>query len=107
MVMEGKDLGMSEISVQAIADEIADDIWTLVDGIRAEAGVPMTRQDEVRILNIRRKLTRRLVLAIEHQGHAESAIPNEFSDPKEPMRGRQGRDRLRYSHRASTEGQHT
>ena len=105
--MVGKDLKMADSVTKAVADEIANDIWALVDGIRAEAGVPMTRQDELRILNIRRKLTRRLVLAIEHQGHAESAIPNEFSDPKEPMRGRQGGDRLRYSHRASTEGQHT
>ena len=79
---------MADIEIQAVADEIADDIWTLVDSIRAEAGVPMTRQDELRILNIRRKLTRRLVAITNHQGHRESATPEEFSNPKELLGAR-------------------
>ena len=102
MVMERSDNGM-----RAVADEIADDIWALVDSIRAEAGVPMTRQDEMRILAIRRKLTRRLVSVSDQRGQGESAPLEELSDPKNSLAGRQGGVLLRYSPRADTNSQHT
>ena len=93
--------------MRAVADEIADDIWALVDSIRAEAGVPMTRQDEMRILAIRRKLTRRLVSVTEHHGQGGSAPPNEIPSPQGPTAGRQDGARLRHSQRADSNSQHT
>ena len=51
---------MTETVVRAIADEITEDIWGLVDDIRAQAGAAINRDDEQRILVIRRKLKRRL-----------------------------------------------
>lgn len=51
---------MTETLVRAIADEIADEIWNLVDDIRAQAGAGINRDDEQRILVIRRKLKHRL-----------------------------------------------
>ncbi len=51
---------MTETVVRAIADEIADEIWSLVDDIRAQAGAGINRDDEQRILVIRRKLKHRL-----------------------------------------------
>ena len=102
MVLKRSDNGM-----RAVADEIADDIWALVDSIRAEAGVPMTRQDEMRILAIRRKLTRRLVSVSDRRGQGESAPPEELSNPKDSLAGRQGGVLLQYSQRAGTNNQHT
>lgn len=51
---------MTETVVRAIADEITEEIWGLVDDIRAQAGAGINRDDEQRILVIRRKLKRRL-----------------------------------------------
>jgi hypothetical protein len=51
---------MTETVARAIADEFADEIWSLVDDIRAQAGAGINRDDEQRILVIRRKLKRRL-----------------------------------------------
>ena len=101
MVMERSDNGM-----RAVADEIADDIWALVDSIRAEAGVPMTRQDEMRILAIRRKLTRCLASVTDRRGQGESAPPMDSLDPQEPLAGRHNAARLHHSQRAGAEGQH-
>lgn len=102
MVMERSDNGM-----RAVADEIADDIWALVDSIRAEAGAPMTRQDEMRILAIRRKLTRRLVSVTDRRGQGESAPPREFSSPQELLSDYHDVARLHHNQRAGAEGQHT
>ena len=93
--------------MRAVADEIADDIWALVDSIRVEAGVPMTRQDEMRILAIRRKLMRRLVSVTDRRGQGGSAPPEELSNPKASLAGRQDGISLRYSQRADTNNQHT
>lgn len=51
---------MTETVARAIANEIADEIWSLVDDIRAQAGAGINRDDEQRILVIRRKLKHRL-----------------------------------------------
>jgi hypothetical protein len=56
---------MTETVVRAIADEIADEIWSLVDDIRAQVGAGSSRDDEQRILDIRRKLKRRLASMAE------------------------------------------
>jgi hypothetical protein len=56
---------MPKSLVQAVADEIADEIWKLVDDIRAEAGHAMTRDDEKRVLTIRQTLRRRLAAMAE------------------------------------------
>jgi hypothetical protein len=102
LVMERSDNGM-----RAVADEIADDIWALVDSIRAEAGVPMTRQDEMRILAIRRKLTHRLASATGYRDRGESAPPKKRANLKDSLADRQDGILLRHSHRADPDGQHT
>ena len=56
---------MTETVARAIADEVADEIWSLVDDIRAQAGAGINRDDEQRILVIRRKLKRRLATVAE------------------------------------------
>ncbi len=64
-VEERKSSEMTEAVVRAVADEIADEIWSFVDDIRAQGGAGVNREDEQRILGIRRKLKRRLAQVAE------------------------------------------
>ena len=63
---------MTKTVVPAIVDEIADEIWSLVDEIRAQAGAGVSREDEQRILGIRRKLKRRLAQVAELPAEPEA-----------------------------------
>jgi hypothetical protein len=63
---------MTETVVRAITDEIADEIWSLVDEIRAQVGAGVSREDEQRILGIRRKLKRRLAQVAELPAEPEA-----------------------------------
>ena len=64
-VEERESSEMTEAVVRAVADEIADEIWSFVDDIRAQGGAGVNREDEQRILGIRRKLKRRLAQVAE------------------------------------------
>lgn len=65
---------MTETWARAIADEIADEIWSLVDDVRAQAGAEINRNDEQRILVIRRKLKRQLASVTERLAQS-GAVP--------------------------------
>ena len=73
-VEEAEKSGMTEALARAVADEIADEIWSLVDDVRAQAGVGVNRDDERRILRIRQKLKRRLAVVARFPARPEAML---------------------------------
>ena len=73
-VEERKSSEMTEAVVRAVANEIADEIWSFVDDIRAQGGAGVNREDEQRILGICRKLKRRLAQVAELPAEPEAML---------------------------------